>query len=211
MRIRARSTLFLAALSLAVVATPGLCQEAPASPTITLEGAAVPYTVRAEALFSGLAQLHAEDLERGDEGVADFMRTLGIVPDSAAAHELVDLATGLEREHPAVSAETKARAKAGIDIDLESRGGWMDQRYAKVGHALGEWLANRRAEGWAIEPLLDRLLNGSHLGVSVYSDESKAALMERIDRQSAAMVETLEIAFGEVPRQFAQRQERSLR
>ncbi len=223
MVIRFRTTWILLVLGLAVTTAPGLGQEPPdqeqrtrnasldSQPAFTLEGAAVPFAVRAEALIRGIARLHAQDAKEGTERVADFLRTLGFDPKSVAARDLLEAAVTVEREHPMVSEVEKARAAGGGGLDLEQPGGWVDQRFAKVGQALGVWLVDRRAEGWAIEPLLDRMLNGSHLTVSLFSDDARNDNLSRIGRQCAAFHDTLRAELGHVPRRFEQRLERSLR
>ena len=202
-----RIRLHLALLAL-IVALPAMSQDRAAldgsfGDAVTLEGAAVPYAVRANALVDCLASLHAEDQREGTERVPSFLRSIGFEPASAAARELLELAIGLERDHPTVNGEVARRAYA-KGVDLTAPGGRLDRRYAAVGSALGQWTRSRQAEGWAVEPLLDRLLNGSHLQLRLFSTEDESAFMATVGRQRAAFQRTFVDQLGHLPQRFEQ-------
>ncbi|MEM8934300.1 MAG: hypothetical protein AAGE94_24115, partial [Acidobacteriota bacterium] len=170
-------------------------------PTVHFEGADVPYAIRADALLGTLAHFHQRDVENDTDSLDKWLRTMGFEPASAAAQELIEVAVALDIDHPRVPEFARAQAKAGEDIDLERPGGWSEQRYAKAGRAFGQWLELRQREGWAVDPLLDRMLNGNHLAVTYFSDQPDAR--GTLDRFADTFHQHLGAELGHLPHRFS--------
>ncbi|MEM8931743.1 MAG: hypothetical protein AAGE94_11255 [Acidobacteriota bacterium] len=198
-------------LGLALVAIPSHGQNAPqlegvggSRQAVTLDGAAVPYAARADALLRGLARMQASDLDQGSDQLAVWLRTVGLEPASDAARHLVELAVTAERQHPLVTEAMKRQAKAAGEADFDIPSAWIEARYAIVGRAFGTWLHARRADGWAVEPLIDHLLNGEHLRVALFSDEPEAAFLKRVEGQALAFRRAVTVELGSLPKRLEQ-------
>lgn len=161
----------------------------------------VPYAVRADALFVGLAH-------RDDTNLRAWARNRGLDPDGAAVQELRALAQDVASVYgagiaPRQSAEELRTRFAG---DEERFLRWQreqwDNRFRDLGAAFGQWLEARKQNGYPPVFLIERLLNNLDMGVSAASTDSQEALEESLEADARAFEEGLRMVMDSVPPQF---------
>lgn len=181
---------------------PSIAQDVgpPRAAPLMLQGAEVPYAVRSESLVAGLAAMIAEDQSQGTSRADSFLKGIGLDPGLRATMELKSLALSLEREHPRDFSKAPSDGAGGVPSKA-AQILWTKERYRRVGEELAKWIENRRQEGWAIDPLLDRLLNGGHMMVVIFSD-TETELINEVAEECSSFDNAIRATMTTIPRRF---------
>lgn len=187
-------------LALGVTVLPSLPvfgQASPAEATelaASVEGADLPYAVRAKrflGLLGLMAKTQGKDLERPPTHLT--LATLGLDPDSAAGLELLDAAIEFREAY-----DQSLEARNGLASEEQQR---MEQESCRLaGRFMGRWLQAREAEGWALDPLLQRLLNSPYWGSTSGTTGSLEELKNNLDACAAGFNQALATHLPDMPR-----------
>lgn len=168
-------------------------------PRAELRGAQVPYAARAKSLLIRLGAFSDSGSEpNSDEArpVDMAFETLGLGPSSDAARELLDVAAEFRTSY-------LDSLKQRRSLTVEEQHQLEVAAYREAGEKLGEWLRAREAEGWAIAPLLERLLNGSSSSLAMFSTaQSQEEFRLDVAQYEEGFRTGLQQELGWIPRRF---------
>lgn len=158
----------------------------------------VPYALRAQSLLSSLSLMQSEDQKDGSSTAQTFLSTMGLDPDSEAGRHLLEVAREFREAHP------RRKPELGRDgLPVPRNVGLPLEQYEGAGEAFGRWLGAREAEGWAIEPLIDRLLNNPYSGSTYGStDGDRKSVDQSVSALEQAFHRGLRREFGYLPQHF---------
>jgi hypothetical protein len=153
----------------------------------------VPYAMRVNTLFGAIVHWEAMD---------SWWENHGFDAASPAVEELRALAAEVDKAHPIRRRAETSNGKLSDDVEvanarMRTR---LDERYRALGVALGQWLENRRAEGYPPEFFLDRLVAG--VGVTAFSSESMESVRSEVARNAAEFEAGLRETMETVPLQL---------
>lgn len=169
-------------------------------PQAELRGERVPYAVRAHSLLDMLGSVANQ--QEGDWTVpplASMLETLGLDPGSEAAAELINSAMDFSI---AYRQDLHSRIKP-VVRPLEVQHEVEVATYRDAGAVFGKWLRAREAEGWALAPFLERLLNYPGRGLTMVStDQAQGELEKDVAEYEEAFRDGIHHELGWVPRRF---------
>ncbi len=172
---------------------------------IKLSGASFPYALRVHSLMKSLAAWQA----KSTEVVAAKLRNRGLDPESAAGQELLELAREFEDKHRRRSVpEETLRAFADDDEGFYAWHQEQNERVAAaIGAGFGLWLSRRKAEGYALDPLIDRLLNYALSSSAHFSNDPEERWRRSVDGRCRAFEAAMLQSLDSLPRQFRRDEE----
>lgn len=169
-------------------------------PQAELRGAQVPYAARAHSLLEMLGSVGVQfEGDRMKPPLETMLVNLGLDPSSDAAAELLTLAMDFS---VAYRQSVRSRFERPI-MSLEKQHEMEEETYRQAGSVFGEWLSGREVDGWAITPLIERLLNHPGRMLSMFStDESQEEFEQDVADYEKAFREGVRDELGWVPRRF---------
>lgn len=198
-------TIFMITLAMVIADRPALGQasqprEEPGSldQATVLPQHEVPFALRAQSLLSSLSLMQSADEKDGSSTAQTFLSTVGLDPASEAGHHLLEVAREFRDAHP------RRKPELGRDgLPIPRNVGLPLKQYEGAGEAFGRWLRAREAEGWAIEPLIDRLLNNPYIGSTYGStDGDRKSVDQSVSALEQAFHRGLRRELGYLPKHF---------